>query len=206
MAYAEKVKTALAQIKAPYVIVLLDDYLLTRAIDNSVINEIVLEAISHKADYVRFDKFRGERKVKDAKYLNSIKSLGNRPYQVNMEPSLWKTPTLIELLDGQQTAWALEVSLTENAKKHNLRCFSASGKYLPYLDTIRKGKILHKAYKTLQKSPYYKGKREKCPLKCEARLFFISIAKAVTPFSLQKAIKRQLVRRGHRYYSNWEQN
>ena len=204
-AYADKVQLALEEIQSPYVILLLDDYLLTKRIDQKEIESVLLEAAENNADYIRFDRFRGEKKKKGSKHLYSMRPLGSRPYQVNMEPSLWKTSSLRKMLHGQKTAWELEVSLTEEAKRCDLRCFSTKKKILPYLDTIRKGKILHRAWKTVKQSPYYHGNREKCPLKNETRLFLISVGKALTPYPLQKAIKRWLVKRGHRYYSNWEQ-
>lgn len=199
--YADKVKIGLEAVQSKYVMVVLDDYLLSKRIDDELINSLVREADEKNVDYVRFGTFRGEKKAKDSVVFHQI-NLSNHHYEVNMQPSIWKTEALLKVLQGQKTAWELEVSMTKIAEENHFTAFSVPKKFFPYLDTIRKGNILRKAWRFLRKNNLYHGQRKKCPWKQEARLNFITFFKAITPVCLQKKVKKFLVKRGHHYYSD----
>lgn len=199
--YADKIKTGLENIRSKYVLVLLDDYLLSKRIDDELINSLVREANEKNVDYVRFGTFRGEKKSKGSRVFYNV-DLSNHHYEVNMQPSIWKTEALLQVLQGQKTAWELEVSMTKIAEENRFTAFSVPKKFFPYLDTIRKGNILRKAWRFLHKNNLYHGQRKKCPWKQEARLNFITFFKATTPVSLQKKVKAFLVKKGHHYYSD----
>ena len=199
--YADKIKAGLEAVRSKYVMVLLDDYLLSKRIDDELINSLVREADEKNVDYVRFGTFRGEKKSKDSRVFHNV-DLSNHHYEVNMQPSIWKTEALLKVLQGQKTAWELEVSMSKIADENHFSVFSVPKKFFPYLDTIRKGNILRKAWRFLHKNNLYHGQRKKCPWKQEARLNFITFFKAITPTSLQKKVKGFLVKKGHHYYSD----
>lgn len=77
--YADKVQLALEEIQSPYVILLLDDYLLTKRIDQKEIESVLLEAAENNADYIRFDRFRGEKKKKGSQQSLFNASIGQSP-------------------------------------------------------------------------------------------------------------------------------
>ena len=203
--YADKLQKAALACNSKYIILLLDDYLLTTKISQKQILHLVETMESEGADYLRFRKARSDKKFKDYSDVYKI-DLSYHRYKVNMEPSIWKRESLLKVLQGQKTAWELEASMTGSADRYGFLALSTKKKYLPYMDTIRKGNILRKAWKYLKKNDLYHGQRKKTPLKQEARLNFINFVIFVTPKRLLKKIKKRLVKHGHKYYSHWEED
>jgi len=203
--YPRRIEKACQLIKTKYILLVNDDYLLTKSIDDRLVREKLHQADANKIDFLSFfhnprycgRKFDG---IEDFHYLR----LELNHYQVNLYPALWTTSALLKTTVGDNTPWFYEVSLTKNMAEQGALCVSCSTKTFPIMDTVRKGHFLHKPYRYLMKNRLYSGTREVISYREEwaigSRRFFIRIM----PRWLFKLIKKIAVKRGKQYFSGNE--
>jgi len=189
--YSDRLLNALNLIKTEYVFLTLDDYLLYRKIDSGFIEFLIDYLDDNNGSYMKIYKSR-TGKVVDKK--NRIRSLPLKEvYEVSMTPSIWKTKDLISIIKTNMTPWELEVSMTSQSRKVSINCFSCYKKNVyPYVDVVRKGKYLRKAYTYLRKNNLYISDRSIMPLHESIRRGVRSFIAKIMPRKLKTFISRTL--------------
>ena len=122
-------------------------------------------------------------------------------YKVVLTPGIWRTDFMRKTLGQPMNAWQYEVSLTPKARELNARCATSNCGEFPYLDVIRKGRVLRKANRYFQSDPIYQSRRDVMRWQDELELNVRAWLKFVLPKWLFRVIKKIMIRRGHRFYS-----
>ena len=205
----DRLKTVLDSVSTEYVIFTLEDYFLTERIHQEKIDRALQFLKEYGADYIQlypqprgFLRRDGARQTKDFPgiYLVDL-SRGN--YKVVLTPGIWRTDFMRKTLEGTEpmNAWQYEVFLTQRARQLKALCATSNCGEFPYLDVIRKGKILPKAARYFRKHPIYRSDREVMPWRSAASLEFRGWLKRILPAWLFRAVKKFMIRRGHTFYS-----
>lgn len=203
----DRLRTALGKVQSEYVIFTLDDYFFTQRIDQEKINRALQFLEEEKADYIQlYPQPRGFLKKDGAReseqypgiYLLDM-SEGN--YKVVLTPGIWRTDFMRQTLTGSMNAWEYEVSLTPRARELNARCATSNCSELPYLDVIRKGKLLRKADRYFRSNPIYRSEREVMKWKDEFSLQLRTFLKFWLPKWMFRLVKKIMIKAGHRFYS-----
>ncbi len=197
--FSHRIKEALSRISTKYVLITLDDYLLTKPIKIKKINELLEIIKCEDYDYFRlFNTPSGKKKTKYKK-IKTINPLD--VYDVNLYPGIWKTEVLKEMVNEDLNPWQFEVSLSNKMEQKGYRCAMTSKKVFPFMDTIRKGKLLIKSRRFLTKNQLYFGDRKRISFAKSFELTFKWYLKKILPKKLLKKIKNYLKKKGMSFYS-----
>lgn len=203
----QRLKYALENVKTKYILFTLDDYFLTKSIDNSVILKDIQMMEDNNLDYlclfkVSINSLRREKaqKIKNHKKCY-VRNCFEGDYKVILYPGLWRTDFMKKTVEETLNAWQYEVALTGMARDLNAKCAVSNNNEFPFLDVIRKGKILRKANRYFKKNPIYSSDREIMKATDEAKITIKTFLRNWLPKGLFKSIKRFMIKRGHTYYS-----
>lgn len=197
---SERAAVALTHIRTEYVLVTLDDYFLTKPIQTEKIAALIDVMEEENLDYIRlFSDPNSVEKMKGYNTIYTVELSGN--YKVNLYPGIWRKSFIDETINDPLNAWQYEVSLTKIAREIGAKCAMSKGKEFEILDVVRKGKLLHKANRYLKKHHLYNGPREVIDYKDELKIFVFSTGKRILPPQIAKFVKRILINRGVKFYS-----
>lgn len=203
----QRLKVALEQVKAKYILFTLDDYFLTAPIDPAALQRSLEVMQAEDLDYMRLYSAPKLQPRKDGAvefpehkgyYLQNTAE-GN--YKISLYPGLWKTDFMRRTLDTSLNAWQYEVALTEMANRMNARCAVSNHNEFPFLDVIRKGKVLRKANRYFQQNPIYCSDRPVMRAVDEWKLDARTWIKRILPKSAFRALKRMMIKLGMEFYS-----
>lgn len=205
----ERLRRAMEQVTAPYVLLTLDDYFLTRPISTEKIRQALSFMEDEGVDYVRMVPASGHylRREGASEFPRHrgfyLRCIDTGSYKVSLVPGLWRVSFLRATLEGPpRTAWAYEVSLTETARALNAKCAISNHDEFPYLDVIRKGRLLHRARRWFVKNGVPLLDREIVPLKTECSLAVRTFLRHWLPQDLFRRLKAAMSRRGHSFFSD----
>ncbi len=205
--FTERLAAALEQVKTPYLLFLLDDYFLTEKIDQEKLHQSVRFAAREKIDYIRlYPASRHYLHREGAKPFPEdpgfyLRDLREGEYKISLYPGIWKTEFMRRTLDRRLNAWQYEVSLTERAKELDAVCVISNHRELPFLDVIRKGKLLHKAQRTLRNCGVELPNRELMPRYAEMKIQLRTFLRHWLPRSIFLAGKKLGLKTGKSFYS-----
>lgn len=195
----DRLRVFLQTVETEYILITLDDYYVTKKIENSKIERAIKLMDKVGLDYLRFWPYPHEKKkIEGVNKAYWIELSGN--YKVNLYPGIWRKTFLESTLKNGLSAWEYEVLLTERAKDFGAKCaYSTYGEF-PILDVIRKGKILHPAKRYLD-SRGLKTNRETIPYLLEFKLNVMYYAKEIVPKPILRAVKRAMKKRGYKFFT-----
>lgn len=203
----DRLAVVLERIHTEYVIFTLDDYFFTQPIDQEKILRALRFMDQEHMDYIQlypqpgwFLKKDGARESAQYPGIFFV-DLTEGDYKVVLTPGIWRTDFMRKTLKGTMNAWQYEVSLTNTARELNAKCATSNCGELPYLDVIRKGKLLRKAHRYFQANPIYQSQRDVMKWKDEWSLAFRTFLKMWLPRGIFRAIKRLMIKCGHTFYS-----
>lgn len=203
----DRLRIALERVKSEYVIFTLDDYFFTQPIDQSKIRDIVDFMERNAVDYTQlypqpkhFLKRDGAKEYAQHPGVYAV-DLTEGNYKVVLTPGIWRADFMRKTLTGSLNAWQYEVSLTEAARKLGAKCATSNCGELPYLDVVRKGKLLRKANRYFRQNPIYHGQRPVISWSVEAKLWVRTQMKFWLPKGCLRLIKKILIRCGMKFYS-----
>lgn len=190
-------------IDTEYVLITLDDYFLTKKVDNTKIQSLIRLMEAQKLDYIRLFPSPHSRKTLPIEGEAHVRMLTfDKRYDVNLYPGLWRKSFLKETLAAEQSdAWQYEVSLTKTAVRLNARCAWCKEDVYHILDAVRKGKFLHPAKRFVDSYGHYEGDRGVIARKEEIRIAVLSMINRTMPESLRKFLKRKARKHGAHFYS-----
>ena len=195
-----RLKAVAEKANTKYILVTLDDYFIVDKIDNKKIRRLINIMEKENLDYVRMWPFPHSNSAM-TNYEKMYWVSYDSNYQVNLYPAIWKTDFLVSTCNTDKNVWQYEVSLTETAKIYGARSAISMNDDFPFLDVIRKGKVLHKAKRFLDKNGY-KLEREIVPRRQEIKLDIMYYAKEILPKPILKIIKKILIKCGRKFISD----
>lgn len=207
MEITQRLKVALERVETEYILLTLDDYFLTAPIDTDALQKSLRVMQEENLDYMRLYanaeyRLRRENAVEfpnhPGYYLRDV-SQGN--YKISLYPGLWRTDFMRKTLDKPLNAWQYEVALTPMAHALNARCAISNHNEFPFLDVIRKGKVLRKANRYFQKNPIYQSDRPVRTVWEEVKLDTRTWIGRLLPKPLFRAAKRLMIKLGMEFYS-----
>lgn len=203
----DRLAVALEYVHTKYVIFTLDDYFFTQPINQEKIDDAICFMEENSVDYLQlypqprgFLKRDGARESKKNPGIFFV-DLSEGNYKVVLTPGIWRADFMGKTLNGSMNAWQYEVSLTGTARGLNAVCATSNCGELPYLDVIRKGKLLRKASRYFRKNPIYQSKRNVVKWKDELMLNVQTILKFWASKRVLRALKKLMIRCGYTFYS-----
>ena len=134
-------RSMLEQIPQPYVIVLIEDYLLTQSVDTAMIDRLVAYIGDKGAGCLRLYPCPGpDLPCSDNPLVGEISKGAN--YRLSLQAAIWDKQTLLELLREGESAWELELNGTKRTNDLDAPFLSVIGDSpIPYFCTgVVKGK------------------------------------------------------------------
>jgi hypothetical protein len=207
MEITQRLAAVLEKVETEYVVLTLDDYFFTQPIETEKINRVLRFMGEHDVAYTQlypqpkaFLKKDGARESADYPGIYYV-DLSEGNYKVVLTPGIWRTDFMRSTLTGTLNAWQYEVSLTPRARELGVVCATSNCGELPYLDVIRKGKLLRKANRYFKKNPIYRSDRPVMKRTDEWVLKFRTFLKFWMPKGILRLMKRIMIRLGHSFYS-----
>lgn len=201
--YSFRLLNLLKTIKADYILLTLDDYLISSFVDVNRINDLVSFMKNNGLSYIRL-----YNRTKTKGWINKEKRIHLLPlkkdaYEVNLYPSLWRKDDLIKIITHDENIWKFEVRLTRRCRENNYKCAWVSNKKVfEFVDTIRKGKYLRSAYRFLKKNDLYISSRGIRTAEETLHLSLRTLISRYTPDVIKRRIKRK---RKNKYYSEFSE-
>lgn len=202
----ERLKTVLDRVKTKYVLFTLDDYFLTEEIDNSALQNALEVMEQEHLDFLRLFAvkdlaLRKERAQKLSQEGFYLRGEDKENYKVSLYPGFWRTDFMRKTLDKRLNAWQYEVALTKMANELGARCAVSNNHEFPFLDVIRKGKVLRNAQCYFQQNPIYSSDRQVMSAWDEWKLNLRDWLKLVLPKPMFSMLKRLMIKCGMEFYS-----
>lgn len=107
-----RTKKALESIEEEYILFMLEDYFLSRKINNNDFFKILDYMKKNDIYYYRLSP--SNLKKQENKYIYNIPK--NQKYAISLQPAIWKRETLINIIDSMpnaKTAWDFEIYFTK---------------------------------------------------------------------------------------------
>lgn len=207
MEITQRLKAVLEKVETEYILFTLDDYFLTQKIDNGALQRVLAIMKEERLDFLRLYSLpKSALRQCHAVEFSNHKGVYLRPtegnnYSVSLYPGLWRTDFMRKTLDETMNAWQYEVALTDMANKLNARCAVSNNGEFPFLDVIRKGKVLRKANCYFKKNPIYQSERAVRTVWEEFLLNTRSAIAMSLPRPVFRVVKYVLVKLGAKFYS-----
>ena len=139
--WSDNMLFALEQIPNDYVMIILDDFLITSPVQHQKIAELFEVMKKEKAAYLELRATPVEKNhpiVADLGYLAK-----EAPYRVSLQVAIWEKKVLKQLLKSGESAWSFEIEGTERSRKLPQAFMSitaaASPAPISYLGAISRG-------------------------------------------------------------------
>jgi hypothetical protein len=112
--WSEMLINALRKITSPYVLLLLEDYLLLKKVDNEKIFRLLDIAEKESAAYIRIFPVPGPDL--DHPHYSDIGVIKkNSPYSISTQATIWDRQKLLDFLEPLESAWDLEIKGSQRA-------------------------------------------------------------------------------------------
>ncbi len=106
--WAQSTRLMLENLDTTYVLLFLEDYLLTAPVNSTLVEALMGEMSSTVASFIRFRPSPPpDRPVAGRPLLGELSP--GAPYRVSLDIGLWRRETLISLLEDGETAWDMEI-------------------------------------------------------------------------------------------------
>ncbi len=110
ISYSDRLKAGLKKINTEYVVLLLDDFIISSPFDDSVLESISKCIDIDFPDFIELENFTSKPKVdyKKDKMIGNLK-FSNR-YRINLQPAIWKTSFLRTIAENELARpWEFEI-------------------------------------------------------------------------------------------------
>ena len=204
----DRLKHALKSVEERYILFTLDDYFLTYPIRTERILQGLRFMEKHDVAYTRlypatkhYLRREGAQPCADFEGYY-FRNMEEGDYKISLAPGLWRTDFMRRTVNKSLNAWQYEVALTPMARELGARCAISNHNEFPYLDVIRKGKVLRKADRYFKSNPIYSSQRPVMKRRDEWKLGIRTWLRHTLPKGVFKCVKKTMVKHGHQYYSS----
>lgn len=202
--WSERLAWVLQKVETPYVFFTLDDYFLIEDVPHDRINNYVRLMEQEGYDYIRLFKSRKKKTLDAHQVYHELRGIDlQHNYAINLYAGLWRTEFMRAAAQGKLNAWRFEVSLRKAGLAYGAKCLVCMDDMIyPFLDVVRKGKLLRKAAKYFHKHDIYHGDRAVNSWWYEFKLNGRAFVARHAPLWLFKLLKSIMHKFGHRFYSD----
>ena len=195
ISWSRRLRTALSQIDSEYIILLLEDYLLCKDVNNADVLRLIDFMKANSADYMRIAPIP---KIKsDAPDNQPVPLPQDTLYGVNLQAGIWKKDYLLSLADGDISAWEFEARQKNGAPTQiKGNCYAVNYFPVKYLNGIIQGKWYPetvKAYKRLGVGIDTRSRgvmATKAVIKSKFKRWLVSVVPAKTVRNLKPLAKK----------------
>ena len=140
ISWSHRVRIALETIKEEYIMLLLEDYLISEKVDDAKVAEALKYMKENNLDYLRIAPIPVIKKRKRGEFATAITSV--MIYGVNLQAAIWKRSYLFKTLDsGDFSAWEFEARQKfGEPTRIDGDCRAANDYIIHYLNGIIQGK------------------------------------------------------------------
>ena len=143
--WSKNLRTALQSIQSEYVLLMLEDAMIDRHVDNARVLRLITWLQSNKADYLRL---RPAPKP-DYRYEPGIGRIEVKAlWRASIFLSIWRIETLKDMLVDEESAWEFEINGSIRSRRSN-DFFSVWKSPFHYIHCVEKGVWIRKALKQL---------------------------------------------------------
>lgn len=149
--WSYRFRCMLEQIPYPYVIVLMEDYLLTQYVDTVKIDKLITHIVNERAGCLRLYPCPGpDLPCLDNPEVGEISK--GADYRLSLQAAVWDKQTLLELLRDGESAWKLEINGTKRTNDLSVPFLCVTGDSpISYLGGVVKGKWARGAVELCEK-------------------------------------------------------
>jgi hypothetical protein len=198
--FSNRLLKGIKAIKEDYLFLSFDDYFLKKQINSSKFYSIYSFFVNKGIDYLNFYK----QPISIFEKKNVFNKLRFNEYDVNFYPSFWKKNSLLKILSDSKATdpWNLEVSLTSLSLNYKFLIYSYFDKnFYPFIDVIRKGKLLKSAAFQLDKEKISLNSFKKTTFIFELKLNMLYFLKSLLPFHIRLFLKYLLKKLGFKFHT-----
>ena len=150
--WTDHVKTALNVIKSKYIIIIQDDYILSKSIDKNQLHNLVKDM--EFDDYISSVSLNNFIHRNNSKYNNKFNKNRFGKYYLNTQIAIWRRTDLINCMRQKLNPWKWELYEYKNFGNMNILSYSNEKIYFDYKAIILKSKLLKDSIKYIDESEY----------------------------------------------------
>lgn len=137
LSFYERVAFASSYCNKKYVLLLLDDFVITKINDKASVKSVIDDL---EPDYIRLRACppNGTPIVGYKPFLITDRKNG---YQINTQPSLWKLDALLRIIDNEVTPWTLELQYALLKSKKLGVTLNVARDVISASEIVKKGKV-----------------------------------------------------------------
>ena len=147
VSWSHRARTALELVAEEYVLLLLEDYLISEKVDNLKVEKALWYMKENDLDYLRIAPIP---KIKNAQKTEFSEITSNMLYGVNLQAAIWKKEYFLKILSDENfSAWEFEArqKFGETTRVEG-KCFASNDFVINYLNGIIQGKWYIKTLKS----------------------------------------------------------
>jgi hypothetical protein len=148
--WAESAQRMLEQIDSEYVLLLLEDFFLTRRVDSQKVASLFKALVDLDGAYLRLKPFPRPDHIEPARPDIGLIEPG-APYRVALQAAIWKKAVFLRLLKPGETPWQMELRGTVRSEQISEAFYSVWNPVLHYQAGITLGKWTPSALWLLQR-------------------------------------------------------
>jgi hypothetical protein len=159
MEFSKRLFFGLSRIRSKFVLFLLDDFFITKRVDEKSLFFCFSKLVKSNGDYLRLYHYPNVKKKRLSRGWFSFMPV--YPYDVNVHPFIAKTSFLRRASEGpdQKIAY-FEGAFSKKAIALGANCFYSTGKLLTFSEGVIHGMFFRKAYKMVVSQGLYNGHRQ----------------------------------------------
>lgn len=140
VSWSYRVKKALETIREEYIMLLLEDYLISEDVDNDRVENALKYMKSNAVDYLRIAPIPTIKNTKSGEFATALTS--NMVYGVNLQAAIWKRDYLLKVINEENlSAWEVEARQKfDSPTRIEGKCYATKDFIVQYLNGIIQGK------------------------------------------------------------------
>ncbi len=148
--WSDSARAIVSQIPEPYVLILLEDFLLTQPVDSGLMAQCLGWMKELDAGYMRLKPYPPpDRRIAGIPLVGEIET--GAPYRVSLMAAIWEKDTFLQALKSGESAWQMELLGSARSGQLKKRFFCTWRPVIHYLGGVTFGKWLPAAVKFCRK-------------------------------------------------------
>lgn len=155
--WSQKVLTAMKEIEAPYVVLLLEDFFTTSPVNNQDLSELV---DCMQENQLKYCKLLNQSRIKGEAFNRKkhLRIIGNEDeYGISLQPAIWDREFLLKLVGTENyNAWIFEFNQVKekNQNRESIDSVADKRNILKITHAVVQSKYLRKAVRVFKKQNY----------------------------------------------------
>ena len=153
--WAEMIKASIERAGTGYVMLFMDDYLLTDYIDEDKLREALADMECYKAQNIRLLETNVSKMEPFALNSKYMRLIPGSSYCLSTQAGIWDSSFLLRYLKDGMTAWEFERLYSMKCKDEPILLLESRAYRFPYMEAVRKGEWLNQGVKHCKKNGYW---------------------------------------------------